>query len=34
MTQDMINKEREVALFDFFKKVVHDCVNTCTYAVE
>lgn len=34
MTQDMINKEREVALYDFFKKVVHDCVNTCTYAVE
>lgn len=34
MTQDMMNKEREVALFDFFKKVVHDCVNTCTYAVE
>ena len=34
MTQDMIAKERDTAMFDFFKKVVHDCVNTCTYAVE
>lgn len=34
MTQDMIKKEREVAIFDFFKKVVHDCVNTCTYAID
>ena len=34
MTQDMINKEREVALYDFYKLIVHDCVNTCTYAVE
>lgn len=33
-TQHMINEEREVALFDFFKHVVHECVNTCTYAVE
>lgn len=34
MTQDMIKKEREVAMFDFYKKVVHDCVNTCTYAID
>ena len=34
MTQQMIDAERRVALYDFFKKVVHDCVNTCTYAID
>ena len=34
MTQQMINAERQVAAYDFYKKVVHDCVNSCTYAVE
>lgn len=34
MTQQMIDAERRVALYDFYKKVVHDCVNTCTYAID
>ena len=34
MTQDMMKKEMEVALFDFYKTVVHECVNTCTYAID
>lgn len=34
MTQDMMKKELEVALFDFYKTVVHECVNTCTYAID
>lgn len=34
MTQQMIDAERNVAMFNFFKKVVHDCVNTCTYAID
>ena len=33
-TQNLLNQERELVEFDFFKRVVHDCVNTCTYAVE
>lgn len=33
-TQDLIESERKVVMFDFFKKVVHDCVNTCTYAID
>lgn len=33
-TQKMINEEREVALFDFYKIVVHECVNSCTYAID
>ena len=31
---DLIDSQRETVLFDFFKKLVHDCVNLCTYAVE
>ena len=34
MTQQMIDAERKVAMFDFYKKVVHDCVNTCTYSID
>lgn len=33
-TQELIESERKVVMFDFFKKVVHDCVNTCTYAID
>lgn len=33
-TQKMMNEELEVALFDFYKTVVHECVNTCTYAID
>ena len=31
---DLIDSQRETVEFDFFKRVVHDCVNTCTYCVE
>lgn len=34
MTQQMIEAERKVAMFDVFKKIVHDCVNTCTYSID
>lgn len=34
MTQQMIEAERKVAMYDFYKKVVHDCVNTCTYSID
>lgn len=34
MTQQLIEAERRVAMFDVFKKIVHDCVNTCTYAID
>lgn len=30
---DLIDAERETVLYDFYKKVVHDCVNLITYAV-
>lgn len=33
-TQAMIREEREVARMEFFKTVVHDCVNLVTYAVS
>jgi hypothetical protein len=31
---ELIDSQRETVLFDFFKTVVHECVNTCTYAVD
>lgn len=31
---DLIDSQRNTVLFDFYKKVVHDCVNLVTYAVE
>ena len=34
MTQQMIEAERKVAMFDVFKKIIHDCVNTCTYSID
>jgi len=34
MTQAMMKEELDVALFDFYKTVVHECVNTCTYAID
>lgn len=33
-SQDLLEKERNVALFDFYKTVVHDCVNLISYAVS
>lgn len=33
-TQSMMSEELEIALFDFYKTVVHECVNTCTYAID
>jgi hypothetical protein len=33
-SQDLLEKERNVALFDFYKMVVHDCVNLISYAVS
>lgn len=31
---ELLDDQRETVLFDFFKTVVHECVNTCTYAVD
>lgn len=31
---ELLDSQRETVLFDFFKTVVHECVNTCTYAVD
>lgn len=31
---ELIDSQRETVLFDFFKTVMHECVNTCTYAVD
>lgn len=31
---DLIDSQRETVLFDFYKKVVHDCVNLVSYAVD
>lgn len=31
---ELIDDYRKTSLFDFYKLVVKDCVNTCTYAVE
>lgn len=32
--QNLLNQERQAALFDFYKMVVHECVNLVTYAVS
>ena len=31
---ELLEDYRQLAMFDFFKLVVRECVNTCTYAVE
>ena len=31
---ELLDDQRDTVLFDFFKTVVHECVNTCTYAVD
>ena len=31
---ELIDSQRATVMFDFFKLVVKDCVNQCTYAVE
>lgn len=31
---ELLDDQRETVLFDFFKTVVHECVNTCTYAID
>lgn len=33
-TQNLLGQERQAALFEFFKIVVHECVNLVTYAVS
>ena len=31
---ELLQDQRETVLFDFYKLVVHECVNTCTYAID
>ena len=31
---ELIDAERQTVLYDFYKKVVHDCINMVSYAVE
>ena len=31
---ELIDSQRETVMFDFYKMVVHECVNTCTYAID